>query len=119
MKNSKEILVDVLVDEENNKYDEDTTVKVTSGLLTAQSIEQSVNEVSKKFAKPETYKGNRQLYDSGSAKCAAKKKLFDSGNPVVDPYTGDTLVLTKSEAKALYGDDWQRHLAESDHVKTR
>ena len=35
---------------------------------------------------------------------------------MVDPYTGDTLVLTKSEAKRLYGEDWQSHLAESDHI---
>ena len=42
---------------------------------------------------------------------------FAENVDVRDPYTGDKLVLTKQEAKAMYGDDWTRHLAESDHVK--
>ena len=70
-----------------------------------------------KYEKPDTYTGNRTLYDSGAAKVNAKKNLFSSGNEVIDPYTGDKLVLTKQEAKMLYGDDWAKHLAESDHVK--
>ena len=36
---------------------------------------------------------------------------------VKDPYTGEFLVLTKKEAKLLYGEDWAKHLAESDHIK--
>lgn len=69
------------------------------------------------YQKPETYTGNRRLYDSGSAKQKAKMELFRQGNPVVDPYMEETLALRKQEAKALYGEDWQRHLAESDHIQ--
>ncbi|MDQ0480261.1 hypothetical protein [Hathewaya limosa] len=69
------------------------------------------------FAKPDTYMGNRTLYDSGAAKINAKRTLFKSGGEVIDPYTGDKLVLTKKEAKKLYRDEWTKHLAESDHVK--
>ncbi|MBQ7578255.1 MAG: hypothetical protein IJT21_08330 [Synergistaceae bacterium] len=68
-----------------------------------------------KFAKPDTYTGNRTLYDSPQAKIDAKIEAFNSGT-VTDPYTGDELVLTKAEAKARFGSDWQKHLAESDHI---
>ena len=42
--------------------------------------------------------------------------LFHDGAEVRDPYTGEILTLTKAEAKARFGADWQKHLAESDHV---
>lgn len=42
--------------------------------------------------------------------------LFRDGAEVRDPYTGEILTLTKAEAKARFGADWQKHLAESDHV---
>lgn len=74
-------------------------------------------EAAKNYAKPEQYKGNRQIYDNGNAKKNAKLELFKEGNSVVDPYTGEALVLTKKEAKLLYGEKWQNHFAESDHIK--
>lgn len=85
-----------------------------SATQTAQNMTQMAAE---KFAKPDTYTGNRTLYDSPVAKINAKKKLFSGGGEVIDPYTGDRLVLTKKEAHMLYGDDWAKHLAESDHIK--
>lgn len=42
--------------------------------------------------------------------------LFSSEATVRDPYTGEILTLTKSEAKRLYGSDWQKHSAEADHI---
>lgn len=45
-----------------------------------------------------------------------KETAFSGDNPVTDPYTGDNLVLRKQDAKAMYGDDWQNHLAEADHI---
>lgn len=68
------------------------------------------------FAKPQNYTGNRKLYDSPSAKQHAKSSLFSSQETVKDPYTDAELTLTIAEAKRLYGSDWQKHLAESDHI---
>lgn len=102
--------------EGKNKKDNDS-VKIGSGYAATTAAQSATQQAAKTFAKPDTYTGNRTLYDSGAAKLKAKKDLFSTGKKVVDPYTGDTLVLTKTEAKLLYGDDWQKHLAESDHVK--
>lgn len=69
-----------------------------------------------KFTKPADYTGSRNLYDSPSAKHRAKITLFSREATVRDPYTGEILTLTKSEAKRLYGSDWQKHSAEADHI---
>ena len=74
-----------------------------------------IEQAAQEYAKPDTYTGNRTLYDSGPAKYNAKKKLFASQKKVIDPYTGEALELTIKDAKARYGKDWQKHLAESDH----
>ena len=96
---------------------EDSSSDVVAGYAAAQTAQIKTQQAAKTFAKPDTYTGNRTLYDSGSAKINAKKNLFKSGGDVIDPYTGDKLVLTKQEAKRLYGDDWAKHLAESDHIR--
>ena len=93
------------------------SVQTGAGYAAAETARTMTQKASETFAKPDTYTGNRNLYDSGTAKVAAKRKLFQSGQEVIDPYTGQHLVLTKSEAKQLYGEKWTEHLAESDHVK--
>jgi len=103
--------------ERENNQTSNSAVDIGAGFATAQTIQKSSQQAAQTFAKPENYTGNRNLYDSGAAKMNAKKALFAEGQRVVDPYTGDILVLTKKEAKMLYGDDWASHLAESDHVK--
>lgn len=80
-------------------------------------IQEMRQRAAQKFEKPDTYTGNRTIYDSGAAKKAAKMEAFTGGKEVTDPYTGAKLVMTKNEAKTLYGNDWAKHLAESDHVK--
>lgn len=101
--------------EKNKKRKKNNSAKIGAGYAVTQIAQSEVEKAAIKFAKPDTYTGNRNLYDSGIAKSNAKKELFKSGE-VIDPYTGDRLVLTKAEAKRLYGDDWAKHLAESDHV---
>ncbi len=90
--------------------------KIAAGLSATNTTQAMVQQAAKTFAKPSTFTGNRSLFDSGVAKVNTKKTAFGSGNPVVDPYTGDRLVLTKREARMLYGEDWTKHLAESDHI---
>lgn len=80
-------------------------------------IQEMRMKAAEKFAKPETYTGNRTIYDSGTAKRDAKIEAFNGRSEVIDPYTHAKLELTKQDAKTLYGDDWTKHLAESDHVK--
>ena len=96
---------------------ENNLKKIATGYVVTESAKISTQQAAEKFAKPENYTGNRSLYDSGAAKRQAKMELFKEGAKVTAPYTGDTLVSTVKEAKTLYGENWQRHLAESDHVK--
>ncbi len=102
---------------EEPKEQENGSFIIGAGYAATQSAKVSAQQAAKTFAKPDTYVGNRNLYDSSAAKRNAKKILFQENGNVVDPYTGERLVLTMQEAKELYGADWTRHLAESDHVK--
>lgn len=96
--------------------DDRQEIIIVTGLSATEAARVSAKDAAKKFAKPQEYTGSRTLYDSGSAKHQAKMSLFRDGAEVRDPYTGDILTLTKAEAKARFGADWQKHLAESDHV---
>lgn len=107
---------DLQTSQEKEKRDNGAT-QIGVGYTITNAAQDMTQATAKKFAKPATYTGNRTMYDSGAAKRKAKEDLFKSGKPVKDPYTGKDLVLTKKEAKALYGEDWASHLAESDHVK--
>ena len=89
--------------DEQKRQNEDSQIGSTiAGVETARQVQATVAQ---KFAVPDTYTGNRNLYDDPNAKIAAKKALFKEGTVVKDPYTGERLVLTKKEAKLLYGKD--------------
>lgn len=118
LKSKKETPTEVLTAPNEEKNDKDNgTSKIGYGYAATESARISTLQAAEKFAKPSTYTGNRILYDSGVAKKQAKLNLFKDGTEVIDPYTGNKLVLTKQEARMMYGDEWQKHLAESDHVK--
>ncbi len=101
---------------EAKKKDKQTEITAVTGLVSAQSARLSADQAAETFAKPQSYTGSRTLYDSGAAKHQAKITQFGNGAEVRDPYTGEILTLTKAEAKLRFGDDWQKHLAESDHI---
>lgn len=116
---NKTVCTDIAdISEEERKEQENGASAIGAGYAAAGQAQQAVQQAAKTFAKPETYTGNRKLYDSQTAKRMAKKKLFQNSSEVYDPYTGKKLVLTKNEAKALYGEDWGNHFAESDHIKS-
>ena len=100
----------------DKKKDYKTELTIAEGLAATLSARISADMAAEHYAKPENYTGNRTLYDSGVAKYHAKSELFSGNATVRDPYTGDMLTLTKAEAKARFGPDWQKHLAESDHI---
>jgi len=106
-----------ILDAEPYDQSENGSLEIGAGYASTYSAQQAVEQAAKTFVKPDSYTGNRNLYDSQAAKVSAKKALFKDGNIVRDPYTGERLVLTKAEARQLYGDSWTKHLAESDHIK--
>ena len=101
---------------DSKKKDDKTELTIAEGLAATQSARVSADMAAVKFAKSETYTGNRTLYDSGPAKRQAKMELFSQPGEVRDPYTGEILTLTKAEAKQRFGAEWQKHLAETDHT---
>lgn len=102
--------------DDRTREDKDS-ITISNGLAVTESTKNTIENTTTKYAKPELYTGNRGLYDSAKAKKNAKTELFNSEKDVIDPYTKKRILLTKKEAKTLYGDDWQNHLAESDHIK--
>lgn len=118
LKNKKGDSEEIIVPSEREEQKkENSSVEIGTGYMATKTARVATQQAERTFAKPETYTGNRKLYDSGVVKANAKKRLFSKTSEVIDPYTGDRLVLTKKEAKILYGDDWVKHLAESDHIK--
>lgn len=117
LKKKKSDSIDIVESSEERRKQEKEYSRMYAGYTATQAAKIMTEEAKKTFAKPDSYTGNRKFYDSGVAKLNAKKKLFESGNKVIDPYTKDRLFLTKNEAKILYGEDWTKHIAESDHVK--
>lgn len=113
----KSILPTEITEKSDEKKENDCDVsEIGVGHVTVQTARVTAQEASIKFAKPAEYTNNRYLYDSGVAKNQAKQMLFKDGQIVKCPYTGETLILTKKEAKLLYGDKYLDHLAESDHI---
>ncbi len=116
-------LEDLAMDIESQKEEEDnkkgnTGINIAAGYAAAESARNSTQKAIQKYAKPDTYTGNRNLFDSGMAKKKAKDDLFtNNNNEVLDPYTGEKLVPKIKKAKEIYGEDWTEHLAETDHIK--
>lgn len=90
---------------------------VATGIVIGKEINQAIDSLGSKYAKPNKYTGNRKLYDSPQAKINAKSNAYRNGGMAKDPYTGKDLLLKKREAKAEYGNNWQEHLAEADHIE--
>lgn len=102
------------MDDEKEKQKKKTK-SIAAGFMAGESTKESISRLDVEFSKPQQYKGNRKIFDSPDAKKGIKKAVFGKGKTVRDPYTGEELVLTKKEAKLRFGDDWTKHLAESDH----
>ncbi len=105
---------DFLNPEEKQERQKCDGIKASTAFSSAESAQQSVQKAAQSFAKPDTY--TRKLFDSNTAKRAVKVEAFKGGAKVTDPQTGNTLLLTQQEAKEAFGEQWQKHIAESDHI---
>lgn len=103
--------------DEEKKREQQRVYDVGGAVAAGESVGVSVSRMAKKYERPPGgYTGNRKLFDDGKAKRIAKEMKFSSGKTVKDPYTGEKLFLRKKDAIKNYGKDWQKHLAEADHV---
>lgn len=51
-----------------------TTQKTVEGVMLGKTISESVEEVNAKYKKPDTYTGNRKLFDDAKAKIGIKNQ---------------------------------------------
>ena len=101
------------------KHDEedDSKSKIGVGIALGSSIRSSAAQANVKYSRPDYNPQTRkQFYDNGSAHKKAIDDAFASGNTVRDPYSGTELLKKQRDAKMQYGEDWQSHAAEADHI---
>ena len=101
------------------KHDEedDSKSKIGVGIALGSSIRSSPAQANVKYSRPDYNPQTRkQFYDNGSAHKKAIDDAFASGNTVRDPYSGTELLKKQRDAKMQYGEDWQSHAAEADHI---
>lgn len=106
-----------LFDDNRKKKNKEAQIAIGSQIATNQSVQQMTAKADEKFYKPKYNPQTRRThYDDGISHKEAKNAAFSSDGVVRDPYTDAELVLTTKEAKMKYGNNWQEHLAEADHI---
>ena len=97
--------------------DDESKNKIGAGIALDASIKSSTAQANVKYYRPDYNPQTRkQFYDNGNAHKNAIDKAFSSGETVRDPYSGAELVKKQRDAKIKYGQDWQNHAAEADHI---
>lgn len=104
--------------EKKNEKDKNKDIqKMGTAIRNDKIVRQQTAEADAYYKKPDYNPRTRKShYDDSSAHRKAKDAAFSDGKPVKDPYSGNELLQTVKEAKQKYGDKWQEHLAETDHI---
>lgn len=97
----------------NESTDNNETNSAT-GVEINESVQQSVKSAQRSFAKSKQY--DRSAYEDTSAMNKAKNEAFKNSTTVKDPYTGKRMFKDQASAKENYGENWQEHAAETDHI---
>lgn len=108
-----------LMQKKDDEEKKDTVQHSKSGMAVAleASVKQSAAQAKAKYARPDYNPETRKAYyDDSSAHKKAMDDAFAGGETVTDPYTGAKLLKRQQDAKAIYGDAWQKHAGESDHI---
>lgn len=97
--------------------DDDSKIKIGAGIAIDSSIRSSTAQANAKYSRPDYNPQTRkQFYDDGSAHKKAIDNAFAGKKTVRDPYSGAELVKKQRDAKMQFGEDWQSHAAEADHI---
>ncbi|MDY6232138.1 hypothetical protein [Peptostreptococcus porci] len=97
--------------------DDDSKIEIGVGIALDSSIRSSTAQANAKFSRPEYNPQTRkQFYDDGNAHKKAIDDAFANGKTVRDPYSGAELAKKQRDAKMRYGEEWQSHVAEADHI---
>lgn len=100
-----------------NDEDDDSKSRIGVGVALDSSIQSSIAHANDKFSRPDYNPQTRkQFYDDSRAHKKAIEYAFSGGKKVRDPYSGAELVKKQQDAKMQFGEDWQNHAAEADHI---
>lgn len=101
----------------NSEGKDECQVKIGAGIALDVSVKSSTVQANAKYARPDYNPQTRKVfYDDSSAHKNAIDKAFSSGETVKDPYSGAELVRKQRDAKMQFGEEWQSHAAEADHI---
>lgn len=104
--------------ERKKKSRKDEQVKNITNTTINQNVKKHTDLANKIYYKPEYNPNTRKsYYDDPGTRVNYKKQNFLNNEKVTDPYSNSKLTLTKTEAKKKYGVEWQKHLAEVDHIE--
>lgn len=110
-------LMEDSAEKNNNKEKKDTYISVAMGQALDISVRNSVAEANVKYTRPKYNKQTRKAYyDDKKAHEKAINRAFSSGESVKDPYSGAELLKKQKDAKLKFGEKWQKHAAEADHI---
>lgn len=99
---------------ESNKINSSVS---NAALSTTQSVKASRDYLNDGHFAEYNHSQDSSNYRSPSAQQAAKNRAFKNKDIIKDEYVnGNKLVKTQAEARELYGKDWQKHVAEADHI---
>jgi hypothetical protein len=106
-----------IVERSDEEEDKESKTKIGAGIALDRSVRESAAQAKAKYARPDYNPQTRKAYyDDGSAHKNALDNAFSDGKTVRDPYSGAELVKKQSDAKQQFGEDWQNHAAEADHI---
>ncbi len=97
--------------------DDESKSMIGAGIALDASVRSSTSQANIKYSRPDYNPQTRkQFYDDGGAHKKAIDDAFASGKTVRDPYSGAELLKKQRDAKIQFGEDWQNHAAEADHI---
>lgn len=103
--------------ENSTENDKKSKIRLGAGIALDASVRKSTVEANAKYSRPDyNPQTRRAYYDDGKAHKEAIDNAFSSGKTVRDPYSGAKLVKKQKDAKLQFGEDWQNHSAEADHI---
>lgn len=113
-KNNKAKTTEVTIKKED---DDESTSVIGEATAINESVRSSTAQAHVKYSRPEYNPQTRkQYYDEGSAHKRAIDNAFAGVEKVKDPYSGSELVKKQRDAKIQFGENWQNHAAEADHI---
>lgn len=97
--------------------DDESKNRIGAAIALDASVRESTAQANIKYSRPAYNPQTRkQLYDNKKARTKAIDDAFANGKTVRDPYSGAELVKKQRDAKIGFGEDWQSHVAEADHI---